>query len=168
MAKAARSQTRSSLRGMRSIPQGRQGQAIADHLNHELETKDTTEEITREQVYRFLDVARDARYFWLRPPLEVHLRQRLADRYRLDGRHISVVPVRGASTLNQVALEAAWLTLDLIKDVARHKASQAGRDRSPSRCTSAWAPASPRAPWSSTSSGCCAQRSGARPSLSTL
>ena len=110
---------------------GEKVHAIADHLNHELKTKDTTEEITREQVYRFLDVARDARYFWLRPPLEVHLRQRLADRYRLDGRHISVVPVRGASTLNQVALEAAWLTLDLIKDVARHKASQAGRDRSP-------------------------------------
>lgn len=110
---------------------GEKVQAIADHLNHELKTKDTPEEITREQVYRLLDVARDARYFWLRPPLEEHLRQRLADRYRLDGRRIAVVPVRGTFTLNQVALEAAWLTLDLIKDVAGHKASEAPRGRAP-------------------------------------
>jgi DNA-binding transcriptional regulator LsrR (DeoR family) len=106
---------------------GEKVKVIADHLNDQLGTKDTPDEISREQVYRFLDVARDARYFWLRPPLEEHLRQRLADRYRVDGRRVRVVPVRGASTLNQVALEAAWLTLDLIKDVARHKASAAPR-----------------------------------------
>jgi DNA-binding transcriptional regulator LsrR (DeoR family) len=100
-------------------------QTIADHLNHRLGITEKTEEISREQVYRLLDVAREARYFWLRPPLDEHLRQRLADRYRVDGQRIRVVPVRGAATLSQVAQEAAWLTLDLIREVARHKASEA-------------------------------------------
>ena len=98
---------------------------IAAHLNEQLGIKGSKDKISREQIYRLLEAAREARYFWLRPPLEQHLRQRLADRYRLDGQRIRVVPVRGAAALNQVAQEAAWLTLELIREVARHKASEA-------------------------------------------
>src|SRR5262245_26361540 len=100
-------------------------QRIADHLNRQLGITDENEEISREQVYRLLDVAREARYFWVRPPIEEHLRLRLADRYRVDGQRIRVVPVRGPATLNQVAQETAWLTLELIREVTLHKASGA-------------------------------------------
>ena len=91
---------------------------IAKWINSAGQTEGRELQITREQIYPLINEARKRGYFVLHPPAHSVLSQRLVDLYRVsekNGNASTVVNAVGASALDYVAMEAAAVTVHLIK-----------------------------------------------------
>lgn len=97
---------------------------IRDWVNARLLEEGHSIEVTREQIYRYINVAIDQGFFSLHAPPCYALNQRLIDLYSLQGvddRPLTVVNAIAPTAADHVAQEAAGLALSLIKKLGARK-----------------------------------------------
>lgn len=93
--------------------------AISAFLKKEIKKQGIDFKMTREQVYKIIQLARDKNYFIIAPPEETKLTDRLVTAFDLERSEVTVVNVR--RTLDQVAASAAQVALDLIQQLAQRR-----------------------------------------------
>lgn len=103
---------------------GRRGAAaaIAEWLRKEWHRPD----LTREKIYPLFWEAARRRFLLLQPPLELHLAQRVKDRYGVgqepgDAREVQVVNARSAEAIRHVTSAGAKLILSLVEKLGKKK-----------------------------------------------
>jgi DNA-binding transcriptional regulator LsrR (DeoR family) len=89
---------------------------IANWLNDEHDIP-----ATRENIYPLLREARRRGYFFILPPPEGYLQQRICDSFRLDQERVHVLRVRGDAARDYVADAAAQEIVQLVHELKKRK-----------------------------------------------
>ncbi len=98
------------------LTQRRSGSQIAGEIKAEYGV-----ELSREEIYPLLREGVRSGYIQLCPPADVRLAELVAERYRLDKDRIKVVDVRSATALHSLAVAAAGLAVEVVREVAKRK-----------------------------------------------